>query len=144
MYKTIWASNQPIRNGLSEFFDRYNDKTFVVATDDPDEEAVIQLLEELGIRENIEKIYTERDMIEVKGKYSLGKDLTKICTEYRTTKGSTVFIGDGDRDRIDARREGIRFVHVPLYESQDENFTFDMIDLDKLPPKYKDLRRVNI
>jgi phosphoglycolate phosphatase-like HAD superfamily hydrolase len=143
MYKTIWASNQPIRNGLREFFDRYDGRTFVVATDDPDEEAVIQLLDELGIKDDIKEVYTENDMIEVNGKYNVGKDLTKICAEYNVPKDSTVFIGDGDRDRIDARREGIRFVHVPIYESRDENFTFDLVNLDKLPSKYKDLRAVN-
>ena len=100
-----------------------------VATDDPDEVRVHQHLNDLKIAENIESIYTYADMIPVEGKYKRGKDLARICSEHKIPKESAVFIGDGDRDRIDALRERIRFIHVPPYNLETEEFTFDMIDL---------------
>jgi FMN phosphatase YigB (HAD superfamily) len=143
MYKTIWSNSKPIRNGLSEFFHRYKDRIFVIATDDPDKNAVNELLDEMGVAEYIKKIYTADDMILVGGKYEMGKNLGSICEEHNVAKDSTIFIGDGDRDRIDSRREEIRFIHVPEYVDKNEKFSFDMIDLENLSQKYKDFRAVN-
>ena len=69
--------------------------------------------------------------------------MSKICSDLKVNPNNAVFIGDGDRDRIDAEREGVSFVHVPYYQAHEEKFSFNMIDLDNLPSRYIDLRSVN-
>ncbi len=141
LYGTIWAAEQPIRNGLKEFLQHYQDKKFALATDDPDEQAVSQLLIELGIRDHIKGIYSGKDLKKVNGRTR--KDLTKICQDFAIANHSAVFISDGNRDRRDAARDGLRFVHVPYYETNAEYFSFGLINLDDLSKRYTDLRTVN-
>jgi len=143
LYGTIWGSNKPQRNGLIDFLDKYRDRKFVVSTDDPDKDVVEQLISGLGISDRILRIYTEQDMVDVEGPYKTGKALSKICSDFKVTSDNAVFIGDGDRDMIDAKREGVSFVHVPYYQLHEEKFSFNMIDLDNLPGRYIDLRSVN-
>lgn len=143
MYRTIYSSSKPIRNGLNEFFQRYENKIFVIATDDPDKNAVNERLDEMKIAKYIKEIYTANDLVAVEGKYGIGKNLGSICEAHNVAKNSAIFIGDGDRDRIDSEREEIRFIHVPEYMDKNEKFSFDMIDLENIPTKYKDFRTVN-
>lgn len=114
----------------------------MVATDDPSKEAVMGLLEEIEIVDYIDKIYYGDDMITITGKYATGKDLGRMCSEYGVPRSAAVFIGDSDRDKVDARRERIQFIHVPEYKEEAEKFSFDFIDLDNFQP-YKDLRATN-
>ena len=143
LYKTIWGSNLPLRNGLYEFLNRDPKKIFTICTDDPDKNEVNKLLTELNIQNNFDSIYTYEDMIKLETHmFPNGKDLTQICKDYQISKKETIFIGDSDRDRTDAQREGISFIHVPEYTKQSEQFSFDLININNITQRDRDLRDI--
>jgi len=143
LYKTIWGSNLPLRNGLYEFLNRDSKKIFTICTDDPDKNEVNKLLTELNIKNNFDSIYTYDNMIRLEGDmFPSGKDLTQICKDYQISKEETLFIGDSERDRTDAQRDNISFVHVPKYEQKSEQFSFDLINVNNITQRYRDLRDI--
>jgi len=147
MYGTIVGrgNNTTPGNGFTEFMNRCQDKKIVLATDDDLRNIVDRNLTDLGIIDKLDGVYTYQDMITLQSyRYrEKRKDLKRVCGDFGVDTANAVFISDGDKDLEDAQREGIRFVHVPYYEQQDEPFSFTMIDLSKQLPGYTDLRDVN-
>ena len=144
MYGTIvgGGNNTSQRNGLHDFVFRHSDKKLVIVTDDPDYEAINSNVHAVGLATYVDRVYGDREMI-FSGD-DKRKDLLRICREYAVAPTRVVFIGDSDRDKDAAKIARIPFVHVPYYESSEESFSFDMIDISKSRfPLYQDLRSVN-
>ncbi|MBI4451197.1 HAD family hydrolase [Candidatus Woesearchaeota archaeon] len=142
MYGTIVGrGNSTIpRRGFSEFMERNQGKRMVVATDDDDSNIVTTNLLSLGILDRLDMIYAGDNMVAVNGYGGKRKDLKRICADFRILPKNAAFISDGEKDREDARRDKVHFVHVPYYERHDERFSFSIIDLSKRLPRYLDLR----
>ena len=134
--------NHP-RNGLYGFLKRNSDKRIVLATDDPLEEAVTAILEEQKIVGQFERIYTGKHLINIRNYKDKRKNLQGICSDLSISPDRSVFISDGNKDRLDAKRDGVKFIHVPKYIQTNEPFSFTMIDLSKNLPWYSDLRKIN-
>lgn len=145
MYGTIIGQgfNTTPRNGFIKFIDKLTNIKVVIVTDYDQEETIKNNLKELGILNRLNKIYTYKDMRTIKGRNHKVKDLNKICLDFNINKEEVIFISDADVDFEDAKREGIKFIHVPFYISKDELFSFDLIDLSKELPDYLDLRQIN-
>ena len=118
-------------------------KIFTICTDDSDKNEVRRLLTDLNIQNNFASIYTYENMVKLEEHmFPSGKDLTQICKDYQISKEETLFIGDGERNRTDVQRDGISFIHLPKYEKQNEQFSFDLININKITQRYRDIRNI--
>lgn len=143
VYGTIVArgARPLVRNGLFDLLNRF--PHVAVATDDPDRAVIASYLECIGVQDRVTKLYTGQDLIRVPGFFGERKDLARICREHDVSAHEALFVSDGARDRADARRSSISFVHVPYFERADEPFSFSVIAERKTFPRYWDLRWVN-
>jgi FMN phosphatase YigB (HAD superfamily) len=145
MYGTIVGKdyNTNARKGFREFMQKIKNIKKAIATDFHLTATVHENLKGLRILDEINRVYTYYDLIEIRGYEGKRKNLKNICSELGVKPDEAIFISDAEIDHEDAKRDGIKFVHVPFYEKRDENFSFDMIDLSKDLPAYLDLRNVN-
>ena len=115
----------------------------MIVTDDPCKDYVKSILSEQGILDHFAEIYTSEDLIAIKNYRGKRKDLARICSLFAVAASQAVFIGDGERDRLDAKREGVKFIHLPKYLENNEPFSFELVSLPENPKNYLDLRRIN-
>ena len=137
------GDNSHPRRGFADFMNRYQDKNIVLATDDSSKKDVNRHLRSLSIIDLLDGVYTGNDMTIIAGYEDKRKNLKKICRDFKVNPNHAVFISDGKRDLEDAKRDKVRFIHVPYYEVEDEIFSFAMINLSGRMRRYLDLRDVN-
>lgn len=125
------------RAGLHEFLQKHKGRV-VVSTDAISRNNVMQTLDTMGVTDKIERVYTGLDCVPVEGYEGRRKPLDLICSAYGARPEDTVFISDGEKDKVDAERTGVNFIYVPAFVGP-ERFSFNQIDLEKLVP-YTDLR----
>ena len=130
------------RKGIYSFLEKNKSKK-VIVTDDPCKDYVKSILSEQGILDHFAEIYTGEDLIAIKNYRGKRKDLARICSLFAVAASQAVFIGDGERDRLDAKREGVKFIHLPKYLENNEPFSFELVSLPENPKNYLDLRRIN-
>ncbi len=146
LYGTLAIANEydnTPRDGIMEFLEANNRCKLALATDDPSRESIDAILSYQDIMDRFNRIYTGKDLIDVKGYRGRRKDLIRICADLHVDAGSAIFISDGNEDKSDARRDYIKFIHVPKYIQTDEPFSFSRIDLSRRLPEYRDMRDIN-
>lgn len=112
------------RKGLLAFLKKHKDKIIVVATDDPYESRVWNLLEDNRIKQFFRKVYTLKDIDE-----DDCKDLDKIALDFNVKNIEMVFIGDNyiGRDKRSCEKFKVRFIRVPSF-GIDGDFDFRSIE----------------
>ncbi len=123
LVRTDTVDNTP-RKGLVNFLRRNKKEGRKIAlfTDD-NEESVREVLNEAGVINYFDKLYSRKDLDE-----DGCKNLLKVCYDFNISRHNAVFIGDNGfgRDIASSKKYRVALKKVPQYRAKDK-FSFKRI-----------------